>query len=180
MTTELRQRKLEKAYGSIDVDQDGVITALDVTALAQIWCETYDLPPRSADWFAIHAAGQKLFREMPGSTGPDGVKHVTAADWVRWGDDARFPEFVENTAIPFSMAVFDAADKDDDGKIDRAEMMAAQIRGGMSEVETKQAFGILDTDGDGYVTHDEYVRAARDFYLSDDPEAPGNSIAGEL
>lgn len=180
MTSELRRRKLEKSFGSIDVDRDDVIHEVDVTALAQIWCETYDLTPRSPDWTAIHIAGQKLFREMPGTTDAHGVKRITVQDWITWGDDPAFPGFVEATAIPFSMAVFAAADKDNDGRINAAEMMAAQTRGGMSEDETNKAFGILDTDGDGYVTTDEYIQAARDFYLSDDPNAPGNFIAGEL
>ncbi|WP_033443279.1 EF-hand domain-containing protein [Saccharothrix sp. NRRL B-16314] len=180
MTTELRRLKLEKAYYSIDVDRDGVIDELDVTALAQIWCDTYDLEPRSEDWRRIHFHAHKLFRGMPGKTDGEGVKRVTVEDWVAWGDDPAFPAFVEDAAIPFSIAVFTAADKDRDGRITAPEMMAAQIRGGMSEEETTQAFGMLDTDGDGYVTTQEYVEAARAFYLSDDPDEPGNSIAGDL
>jgi len=178
--SDLRRLKLEKAFGSIDADQDGVIDSLDVTALAQIWCETYDLAPRSDDWKLVHRHANILWRDMPGSMAEDGFKRVTVRDWVRWGEDPAFPEFVEKSAIPFSIAVFTAADKDKDGRINAAEMMAAQIRGGMSEEETTKAFSILDTDGDGYVTTDEYFEAAREFYLSDDPAARGNHIAGEL
>jgi hypothetical protein len=180
MTTELRRRKLEKAYGSIDVDQDGVIDELDVTSLAQIWCETYDLSPRSEGWRAIHGQAHKMWRDMPGHMGADGIKRVTVEEWVTWGDAPGFAEFVEVSAIPFSMAVFAAADKDKDGRINAEEMMAAQLRGGMSKEETNKAFGTLDTDGDGYVTTYEYIEAAREFYLSDDPNARGNHIAGEL
>jgi Ca2+-binding EF-hand superfamily protein len=180
MVSELRQKKLEKSFGSIDVDADGVIDLLDVTALSQIWCDTYELTPRSEHWRSIHAAGNKMFAGMPGTVDADGIKRVTARDWVDWADKPDFPEFVEESAIPYSMAVFAAADADNDGRINAAEMMAAQIKGGMSEAETKSAFSVLDTDGDGYVTFDQYVEAAREFYLSDDPNAPGNHIAGEL
>jgi Ca2+-binding EF-hand superfamily protein len=178
--SDLRRRKLEKSYGSIDVDQDGVIDELDVTALSQIWCDTYDLAPRSPAWRKIHGQGQQMFRGMAGSVDADGIRRVTLDDWLNWATKPEFVEFVERDAIPYSMAVFSAADKDEDGKINAAEMMAAQIRGGMSEKETADAFGVLDTDGDGYVTYDEYVAAARDFYLSEDPEARGNYIAGDL
>jgi Ca2+-binding EF-hand superfamily protein len=180
MTSTLRRRKLEKVFGSIDVDHDGVIHDVDITALAQIWCETYDLAPRSADWNAIHQQANKMWRDMPGQLDATGTKRVTVHEWVAWGDHPEFPEFVERSAIPFSMAVFAAADKDKDGRIDRAEMMAAQTRGGMSEAETIKTFATLDTDADGYVTTDEYIQAAREFYLSDDPNAPGNGIAGDL
>jgi hypothetical protein len=108
------------------------------------------------------------------------MKRVTREDWVHWGDEPEFPEFVEKSAIPFSMAVFGVADSDRDGRITVEEMMAAQIKSGMRPQETRAVFDRLDTDADGYVTDKEYVQAAREFYLSDDPNAPGNAIAGDL
>ncbi|WP_280406081.1 EF-hand domain-containing protein [Nocardia brasiliensis] len=180
MTSALRMTKLRKLFSAYDVDQDGVMDELDVTALAQMWCDTYDLPPRSADWSSIHRQAHRMFRDMPGSLDADGDKKVTIDEWVAWGDHPEFQKFVENSAIPFSMAVFAAADKDRDGRINAQEMMAAQIKGGMSEEETNKAFALLDADGDGYVTTDEYIQASREFYLSDDPAARGNHIAGEL
>ncbi|CAM4472622.1 EF-hand domain-containing protein [Nocardia ninae] len=180
MTSALRISKLRKLFGAYDVDQDGVMDELDVTALAQMWCDTYDLPPRSAEWNRIHRQAHRMFRDMPGSVDADGIKKVTVDEWLAWGDHPEFRKFVESSAIPFSMAVFAAADKDQDGRISMPEMMAAQLKGGMSEQETNKVFSLLDADGDGYVTTDEYVEASREFYLSDDPAARGNHIAGEL
>jgi Ca2+-binding EF-hand superfamily protein len=180
MTTDLLRRKLEKVFGSFDVDADGVIDELDITAMAQIWCDTYEVAPRTADWRRIHGAAHKMWRDIRGSVDADGVKTVTLEEWVVWGDKPEFPEFVERSAIPFSMAVFGAADGDRDGRITVEEMMAAQLKSGMTAEETRGAFDLLDTDHDGFVTAAEYVQAAREFYLSDDPDAPGNSIAGDL
>jgi hypothetical protein len=185
MATELRRRKLEKVFASFDVDQDGVIDELDITAMAQIWCDTYEVPPRSSGWRQIHGRAHRMWHDIQGSAiqgsaDAGGTKKVTKEQWVRWGDEPEFPAFVETAAIPFSMAVFGVADSDRDGRITVEEMMAAQIKSGMSEHETRGVFDRLDTDHDGYVTGDEYVQAAREFYLSDDPRAPGNLIAGEL
>ncbi|MBV9445830.1 MAG: hypothetical protein JO345_08040 [Streptosporangiaceae bacterium] len=180
MPSELRRRKLEKSFYSIDADHDDVIYDTDVIALAQMWCDIYDLPPRSPDWTAIHAAGQKVFREMPGTTGADGIKRITMQDWLSWADDPAFPIFVERAAIPFSMAVFGAADKDNDNRLTAEEMNPGQAQGGMSDDDTKVAFDVLDRDRDGYVTTQQYIEAQREFYLSDDPDAPGNLIAGPI
>jgi hypothetical protein len=180
MATDLLQRKLEKVFGSFDVDRDGVIDQLDITAMAQIWCDTYEVAPHSEGWRKIHGAAAKMWRDIRGSVDTDGMKRVTRQEWVAWSDKPDFPEFVETSAIPFSLAVFDVADADRDGRITVEEMMAAQIKSGMSAAETRGAFDLLDTDHDGYVTGDEYAQAAREFYLSDDPDAPGNSIAGDL
>jgi len=180
MATELQRRKLEKVFASFDVDQDGVIDELDITAMAQIWCDTYEVPPRSEGWRKIHGRAHAMWRRIRGSTEADGTKRVTRQAWVAWIDEPGFEDFVETAAIPFSMAVFEVADSDRDGRINAREMLAAQSKSGMSEEETDRVFERLDTDRDGYVTGPEYAQAAREFYLSADPEAPGNVIAGDL
>ncbi|MBQ1056843.1 EF-hand domain-containing protein [Micromonospora sp. C32] len=180
MTTELQRRKLEKVFASYDADGDGVIDGLDITAMAQIWCDTYGVAPYSPGWRRIHGAAARMWRGMRGSDGPDGEKRVTVAEWVAWADKPEFPEFVTNAAAPFSLAVFDVADADRDGRINHAEMFAAQSKSGMRSDDTQRIFDRLDTDRDGYLTSEEYGRAAHEFYLSTDPDAPGNVIAGEL
>jgi Ca2+-binding EF-hand superfamily protein len=180
MATAFQRRKLGKVFDSFDPDQDGVIDELDLTAMAQIWCDTYEVAPNTPAWRKIHGQAHKLWRGIQTSMDSGGVTRVTKTEWVARMEKPDFPEFVEKEAIPFSMAVFDAADKDRDGRITAEEMMAAQSKSGMSEQETRGVFKLLDTDNDGYVTADEYVQAAREFYLSDDPNAPGNLIAGDL
>jgi hypothetical protein len=42
------------------------------------------------------------------------------------------------------------------------------------------AFQHLDRDGSGTLTEDNLIEAVKEFYLSNDPEAPGNALYGEL
>jgi Ca2+-binding EF-hand superfamily protein len=180
MATTFQQHKLEKVFDSFDLGHKGVIDELDLVAMAQIWCETYDATPNSLTWRKIHGQARGFWRGIQASMESGDVERITKADWVAYMDKPGFAEFVEKVAIPFSMAVFDAADKDGDGRITVEEMMAGQGKSGMSEQETRSAFELLDIDHDGLVTADEYVQAAREFYLSEDPDAPGNLIAGDL
>jgi Ca2+-binding EF-hand superfamily protein len=76
--------------------------------------------------------------------------------------------------------VFSAADKDKDGLLTQADMMVAHLKADMSEEDSKLAFKSLDTDGDGYVSVNQYFEANREFYLSEDPAARGNYLAGHL
>jgi Ca2+-binding EF-hand superfamily protein len=39
-------------------------------------------------------------------------------------------------------------------------------------------FRHLDLNGDGYLSRDEIFKLVREFYLSDDPQAPGNWLVG--
>ncbi|RJO72512.1 EF-hand domain-containing protein [Nocardia panacis] len=177
MPTALRIRKLRRVFDAYDLDRDGIIEESDILALVHIWCETYELEPDSPGWTDIDSKTRAMFRDIPGL---DGAEKVRAEEWIAMADHPDFARFVESVAIPHSMAVFTAADKDGDGRISAREMLAAQIKAGMSLQEADQAFALLDADGDGYLTYDEYIQALREFYLSDDPAAHGNRIAGEL
>jgi Ca2+-binding EF-hand superfamily protein len=177
MATELQRRKFEKAFDRFDVDDDGVIGETDIAAMVQIWCQTFDIMPRSPGWTEINGLANKLWRDLQGSVDSDGNKSVGKEEWNAAMDN---PDFVEKVALPFAVAVFDIADSDNDGKISLDEMIAAQSKAGISESETRRVFDKLDTDDDGYVERDEYAAAIREFYMSDDPNAPGNLMAGSI
>jgi len=46
--------------------------------------------------------------------------------------------------------------------------------------ESTPAFQRLDRDESGTLNEDNLIEAVKEFYLSNDPEAPGNSLYGEL
>lgn len=46
--------------------------------------------------------------------------------------------------------------------------------------ESGSAFQRLDRNGRGNLTEEDVVEAVKEFYLSNDPEAPGNTLYGEL
>lgn len=177
MATELQRRKYEKAFERFDVDGDGVIDATDITALVQLWCDTFDIAPGSEEWKKINSLAYKLWQNLEGTTDTDGDKSVSREEW---NASMERPDFVDKVALPFALAVFDIADKDNDGQVSMAEMTAAQSKAGISEAETGRVFQQLDTDGDGYVERNEYENAIKEFYLSDDPDSPGNLMVGNL
>jgi Ca2+-binding EF-hand superfamily protein len=46
--------------------------------------------------------------------------------------------------------------------------------------ETTEAFTSLDRGSKGYLTEQDLVVAVQEFYLSDDPDAPGNVLYGPI
>ena len=42
------------------------------------------------------------------------------------------------------------------------------------------SFTRLDTDGDGAVSRHEFIRAIREHFLSDNPDAPGSMFFGHV
>jgi len=178
--SELQIRKLDKVFLSFDADGDGVIDVLDLTGMAQLYCDAYGIATRSERWRKMHGCAQVMWRAIEQRTGTADPAKLTRQEWLDWRGSSEYVDYVILAAIPFSLAAFALADADGDGRCQVEEMSAAQRRSGMSEREIRWSFGLLDSDGDGYVTAEEFAQALEEYYFSDDPDAPGNSIAGDL
>ncbi len=178
--SDLMIRKLDRWFASFDTDLDGAIDLLDVTGMAQVYCEAYGIPPRSATWRRMHRAAHVLWRAIEHRSGAEVPTRLGRKELHAWAGTYEYVDFIERAAIPFSETAFSIADSDGDGRCTVDEMMAAQKRSGMSEQEVHRSFGVLDFDSDGFVTAEDFVEAHRDFYFSHDPQAPGNLMAGDL
>ncbi|HET6503010.1 MAG TPA: EF-hand domain-containing protein [Amycolatopsis sp.] len=177
MPTEHQRQKYEKAFDRFDADGDGQLAQTDILALSQIWCDTFGVEPRSAEWQRINSLASTLWREILAVTDTDADGTVSKAEW---NAAVERPDFVDRVAVPFALSVFDIADRDGTGSVGLDAMIAAQSKAGIDEAETRRVFSALDTDNDGAVTRDEFAGAIRDFYLSDDPTAAGSLLVGSL
>ncbi|MFI9005796.1 EF-hand domain-containing protein [Actinosynnema sp. NPDC053489] len=177
MTSDLKQRKYDKVFERIDADHDGRIDQSDITAMAEAWCQALGAAPGSPEATRLTKLASDMWKGVQQHADLDVDAAITRDEWATASED---PGFVDNVAVPFALAAFDAADRDDDGRISREEMAAAQTRSGMSESESRAAFEKLDVDHDGYVSREEFARAVKEFYLSEDPSATGTELAGSL
>jgi Ca2+-binding EF-hand superfamily protein len=175
MSSEYQERKFAKLFEYFDTDQDGTINQTDLDGLVQSWCAEFGVQPRTPEWQQITDEVNKLWRKLVEYA--DGDERVTREEWVA---AARNPQFVHDVAIPFGMAAFDLGDRDHDGRMSAEEAVAGQIAGGHSVEESLRSFNAIDTDGDGFITRDEYQRSLEEFYTSEDPEAAGNALVGRL
>lgn len=175
MTTDLQNRKYQKVFSNFDANSDGQIDQTDVDMIIQTWCRQFDVEPSSPEWRQITSIANRMWQDLLGGTDPDGNKVVTEEEWIQSAQQA---DFIDKVCIPFGLAAFDLGDRDGDGKLSFEEMAKGTSAGGISAEETRDAFNRLDTDGDGYITKEEYSNALEDFYKSTDPDAPGNYLAG--
>lgn len=177
MTSDLKQRKYDKAFERFDADHDGRIDQSDITALADKWRQALGVTAASPEGARLAKLASDMWAGIQQHTDKDSDQAISREEWAAAAQD---PGFVNNVAVPFALAAFDAADRDSDGKITLEEMIAAQSQGGMSESESRAAFDKLDSDHDGFVSRDEFAAATKEFYLSDDPSSAGTELAGSL
>lgn len=177
MTSNLMQSKYRKVFDIYDGDRDGKIEKNDIDALLLIWRRDCGAKSNSPEWNRTTELGDRFWQELLGHTDTDGNKEVSFDEFV---ESVQREDFINNVVVPFSVAVFELADTDNDGRASEQQWVSAQIKAGMPEDESREVFSQLDSDGDGYVTKEEYQRGVEEFYLSDDPNATGNRLAGRI
>jgi Ca2+-binding EF-hand superfamily protein len=181
MLSELQAAKLDRRFELLDYDGDGVISAADFDLAARNVCRAFDFPPESVEfervqttynalWVAIH---QKASRDADGRIGR--AQFVTSCAETIFETDG----FAESEA-KLAQVMFDLLDADGNGVVDVEECVTWFSAYGVSENDAIKAFQHIDRDGDGSLDRDEVLAAIEDFYLSDDPHAPGNWLFGPL
>ncbi|MBO2448020.1 EF-hand domain-containing protein [Actinomadura barringtoniae] len=175
-------RKLAKRFQLLDFDGDGYITGEDYDKLVDRILQIFDEPPGSERAVALRRGYQVLWRALAMTSDTDGDGRVSPEEFqnaVVGGVLNRDGGF-ERAILPVTKAVVALADTSGDGRLSPDEVRALGRGMGISDEEADTFFTLVDTDGDGYLTVQEVFEADRDFYLSLDPNAPGNAMFGTL
>lgn len=174
-------RKIDRAFEFLDTDGDGLIETDDVVALGgrllTAFGETQTTPKGQAVVGSFGLFWTTLLAEMDadsdGQISPEEYRDGLSAAFVEG------PHF-ERVFRPAAEAVARLCDTDGDGVVGLDEFRKMHEAFGSSPQDTDAAFRKLDRSGDGTLTVQELVEAARQFYLSDDPNAVGNWLFGDL
>ena len=181
MTTDLQDRKLDRAFAQLDVDGNGFVERGDVVGLGARLLVAFGESPTSTKGRSLIDRFDALWAALVGQLDVDGDGRIDAGEY-RQAMTAAFvegPDF-DRVFRPAAAAISELCDVDGDGVVGTEEFLAAQNAFGTSAEDARAALAKLDTDGSGTVTVDELVEAARAFYLGDDPEAAGNWLFGPL
>lgn len=181
MTTELQNRKLDRAFGHIDIDNDGYIERDDVLGLGARILVGFGEAPTSAKGKAVIDHYDTLWETIVARIDSDRDARISREEY-RSGMAAAFihgPDF-DHVFRPAAQAVATLCDTDDDGVVGADEFQTLQSAFGTSTADAQAAFNKLDTNGSGTLTVDELIEAAREFFLGDDPSSRGNWLFGPI
>ena len=171
-------RKIRTRYARLDVDKDGYITLADYELMAKKMVEYGKLSKDKADEV------YEKFREMakligcgePGKKIALDVAIKKAHESLLTLPTDQFKSMLNNNAGKLFLAV----DTNGDGVISENEFAAFFMAVGLSKMESKRSFDIIDTDKNGEISYEEFMNAAEDFYLGMEETELSKAFFGPL
>ena len=104
----------------------------------------------------------------------DGDGRVSLDEAMEYQEQNITPE----AATSYAQVVFPMLDADGDGEIGLEEYRAYLETGFHDPPAAEELFPKLDANGDGRISRSEFEQLYREFFLSEDPDAPGSSLWG--
>ncbi|MET8541866.1 EF-hand domain-containing protein [Kitasatospora sp. NPDC004799] len=149
-----------RVYAMLDTDGDGIASRHDYFVRidrAQRATGRGDDDPLVV---AARAMGERAWAAMDA----DGDGVMTYQEYAAWVDAEKF-----DTVCQYALgALFDLADADRDGSLDRAQFTTLRRALGNRADNADAAFDALDRDGDGRVGRQEYLASIRAYVTGED------------
>jgi Ca2+-binding EF-hand superfamily protein len=180
MTSVLKDQKFSLVFDWFDLNRDGRLTQDDLQDTAGVFARVAsedDHDTITAIHNAFDAWWQLLLEH--GDTSGDG--RISREEFISVMQvNVTAPEHFEAAVMVIADAVMKALDTNNDGVLSFDEYVRLYEALGVSPEYSGEAFRRLDLDGSGAISHVEFRQAISDFYLSADPDAPGNYLLGPL
>ncbi len=179
----LLERKLDRRFDTYDLNKNGYIERSDFELAAQRFAEAFSAPEDSPAVTRLRDTLTRVWSDLVCASDADGDGRISREEYKKAFTLHMLEDQTElaEKYRPFIDALMDVADADGDGRIDLDEHIKWYTAlMSITPDEARESFARLDRDGDGYVTREEIFQAVVEYYFSDDPEAPGNWLIGQL
>lgn len=144
-----------RIFAMLDVDGDGAITRAEYLARVDRVASALGRDAHDPVVIESRAAHEAVFEDMDANH--DG--RVTFEEYRGWVGHETF----ERSCRRALGSLFDIADTDADGRLNRTEFARLRTAAGNAETDVDAAFDALDGDRDELIDRDTYLTGIRDF-----------------
>lgn len=185
MMSDLQRRKASHYFSLLDEDENGLVDESDFERRANRLADAHDLtdPEARAD---LRRRVLSWWDHLCALADLDGNECVTREEWATYwealqasveGDDDTSTRTLDSLERA-GRGTFQSMNVTDADHVTEAEYLAWVDAWGAEG--TSETFQRLDRDDTDVLTEENLVEAMKEFYLSDDPDAPGNVLYGRL
>jgi Ca2+-binding EF-hand superfamily protein len=176
MLTDLQTRKLTRMFNAFDADHSGYLEFADLEAHCSNLARMTELAAGSPQYAELQSSYRAAWDQISRFGDADRDGRVTTDEWLAYcADVVQSPDTFEQGIGAIARLDALLLDRNGDGLVSREEFAA--LRSPL-DTDSTTVFQQFDLDGDGYISGDEFVALFRQFFMSDDPDAPGNTWYG--
>jgi Ca2+-binding EF-hand superfamily protein len=182
MLSELQAAKLDRRFELLDSDGDGYITADDYDAAAANVCNAFGVSDLDPHFERIQLSYLRLWERLTRRMDPQHTGRISRDKYIASCAEliVEAEDGYERNLRPIADAIFDAIDADGNDELDLDELTAWFNAYGVCSDDAERVFRVLDRDENEKLDRGEVNAAIREFYIGDDPAAPGNKLFGPL
>ncbi|MEK8146494.1 EF-hand domain-containing protein [Streptomyces sp. M10(2022)] len=177
MLGQIQKTNMDRVFDTLDVTSDGHISADDFKILAQrMRALRPNMPTKLAA--EIDEAFTSWWEGFRSAADTDGDGQITREEFIAAVEHGleNDPTYADRM-VKVSEVTFRAADTEGDEYLNPLQIERIYRAFGVNEQHSTETIARLDRNGDGRISVDEYVQAAREVYLSNDPKAPAPSCS---
>ena len=179
MLSDLRRKKLTRYFRVYDVNDDDRIGPGDFLRVVENVRILHGLKDGSPDHLALRDGYMNRWESMRASADSDADGGVDLEEWLSyWEEVTEDEERYEEEIGSHIDRILELFDTDEDGILEANEFCDFYGVYGLSAALARSVFVELDANSDGAVSREELREMADQFYLGDDPDAPGNLFFG--
>ena len=181
MLTQNQSLKLRHFFNILDYNKNGVIHKEDFDRLGMNLCLTFDIKEGTEAYDVMFQKSRRFFYQILKDLGKPTDHHVTMDEWIKLFDQIINQKDMEKLKYYIKLTtiyIFELFDQDKNGIISLDEYVDMFTVYHIDMKYSAKSFLKLDTNHDDCISKVELFNAVTDFFISDDPDAPGNWIFG--
>jgi Ca2+-binding EF-hand superfamily protein len=177
----IRERKINRDFDTLDVNGDGFIIWENLKEAFEEGGVEFGHEPNSEESMRYLQACRRWWDKIAEKLGKDGNGRITREEFVAFHFNAS-PKEIRELVGSYVDALCGLFGTGEDRKISQQNFVSylTTSTSDTSESEAREVFTLLDSDGDGYLSVDEFKKMAEEFFLSDDPASPSKHLLGKL
>lgn len=178
MLRPLQRRKLSRMFHLFDQDGDGVLRPEDYDRISDGILGVLSLDPASRDGAELAQSYRDEWVELVDEAAREG-RDVTLEGWLAYRRaQLMMPDGFDVNVAPYIALIAERIDRDRDGIVTGDDLRHYLGLYGMPDAEREIAVARLDPTGRGRFTPADIEDRAREYYFSNNPEAPGSWFLG--